>query len=1525
MLQNFAASKVSAKVCCVKYRGLEIIMNFGKKFISIVVCMGLLMSNAVIPGYAKYTTEIPDALMCEIYNYTTSGGTFGGGKSKWTVYDATTSSTSDTKIENLPNAYVNSIIGSVPTTSVEGGSGLYVGRFQNSQGITQYSVNSNGDYSSTGGAAKFMLDNTDIEDGQDYIALIGNFKANYYSNRSGISWDGKGANSKIEVINTDISAYSKNAYVVVGLKAEENTDLDSTYISIASWYIKNAEGVSLSNNKFSGVTGVPISRYYTESDKGTYREIAIPLSDFDTSNDWVQGKLALNGVDRPDGFPDSYKVPVNLKGFMGMGIMKLRTDYTPEGNDALFVTKFQIASFNTPVEGLKLERGDGNGALSWSKPLNNSVSHYQIACVNGNDTKNFYVPVGELEQRSGMYFWNIPDGVESGSLFKVSAVAGELAGNEDVGYYPIYSDYSQCKSGTGLTAVEESLDVSLAGKGMNSENLNLPDGTNMRGVSYGKLFNGGSTDISSLKDDSYAVYEFESDGTDVSDIYFTAGSSEFVGNGRKYVLSSVCAAKYIDSADGLTSVRIPLSDFESSDAVVRVYDDTAGTLDFSEAAPDFSKFSTMGIIKSGDNETDISKLLIVKYNIEQKFEIKDATDKDVSIAWNKPETLVNSYVIYRDGEEIGTAGGNEVTFTDTPEGGFVADREYVYTVAANAECGAVFESEPLSVTIPRLDMPRNSSAVTVYSDGAKPTIELSWESPKFGDSIRSGYEIYRDGERIATADKDSRVYSDTNISYGSEYEYTMRSVGYDGEEIIYSLFTPKMSAYAVCLKSPENVSVSVSGTNIYISWDSVDYASEYEVYVDGVLKEKTSYTNLTMAADRLNTYFDIAVAAVNASGAKSFESVYTGVFVADPLLDGDSVVIYDDSFSKQYTAENNAVCTERDTDRYASGAASAKLDFTDVVKSQGAVNISYTFDAQKMRSDGKRLTLQLFADNPDMLGDMYIGLGMSAKVNNKDTTVWADVNLSDYAQSTDRWQYVSVPLADFPETGVYVADAKENRLQMDYSKISSMRFMCNNKYNKPAVIHIDELKIEGYRDWRMADIIRDTDGNVIDKNNVGAISGIRLLFDMAMNPDSLSSTTVTIENADGKKLSAYGKYNADEHAYTVYFAEPLKAQSSYTLTICAESAVSGKSQTVSVPLKTGVFDEYTVEDNSIVIGYDITGSVSGSNAVVTFKPKAETACMTNSANMIITYDSSYLKVKSTGDLFKNIDGDVTVTAESGKLNIGLKSDTPFNLSSCTFAVPFEILKNGSSNISIKGESELINSPKAVFDSSSVLSLAAEDNSGDKKGSGGGSSSGGSSSALRPADSNTAREPEKKTFSDIGEYGWAVESIEFLASKNIISGFDDGTFRPGNYITREEFTKLLVAVCAIEDDTAEMKFNDVVPGSWYEKYVYSAAKYGVINGIGNDEFGIGKLITREDMCVMLDRAMAKLGVMPDYIYDEIPFDDYSEVSDYAKDSVRKMFRYGYVNGVGNNKFDGKGTVNRAMAAKVLYAAYAAVNN
>jgi len=206
------------------------------------------------------------------------------------------------------------------------------------------------------------------------------------------------------------------------------------------------------------------------------------------------------------------------------------------------------------------------------------------------------------------------------------------------------------------------------------------------------------------------------------------------------------------------------------------------------------------------------------------------------------------------------------------------------------------------------------------------------------------------------------------------------------------------------------------------------------------------------------------------------------------------------------------------------------------------------------------------------------------------------------------------------------------------------------------------------------------------------------------------------------------------------------------------------------------------------------------------------------------------------------------------------------------------------------------------------------------GGGGGGAGGGGIVSKEPQrfyeiDKVTPSKTETKVkFNDLISVPWAAEAIVMLSENGIISGVSENEYAPNDTVTREQFAKLLAGAIGIFDPDATCEFSDA-QGDWYTPYIASVKNAGLINGTGNNEFGVGLNITRQDMAVMIYNALKyKNSVLTD---EKDGFSDSEKIADYAKTAVRYLAGAGIINGMGDGSFAPDNNATRAEAAVLIY--------
>ncbi len=157
--------------------------------------------------------------------------------------------------------------------------------------------------------------------------------------------------------------------------------------------------------------------------------------------------------------------------------------------------------------------------------------------------------------------------------------------------------------------------------------------------------------------------------------------------------------------------------------------------------------------------------------------------------------------------------------------------------------------------------------------------------------------------------------------------------------------------------------------------------------------------------------------------------------------------------------------------------------------------------------------------------------------------------------------------------------------------------------------------------------------------------------------------------------------------------------------------------------------------------------------------------------------------------------------------------------------------------------------------------------------------------------------EEDGFIDLGNHGWAADDINALADAGIIKGTSARRFSPANNITRADFAILLVRAFELANENEE-NFADVNPSDYFAAELAIARNEGIVNGIGDNKYNPRGHITRQDMMLIVYRALIKLGVELE-VAGEIDMPGFEDTADYAKEAVATLIANGLVNGKSGN--------------------------
>jgi|GEM_PF-2332449 len=132
------------------------------------------------------------------------------------------------------------------------------------------------------------------------------------------------------------------------------------------------------------------------------------------------------------------------------------------------------------------------------------------------------------------------------------------------------------------------------------------------------------------------------------------------------------------------------------------------------------------------------------------------------------------------------------------------------------------------------------------------------------------------------------------------------------------------------------------------------------------------------------------------------------------------------------------------------------------------------------------------------------------------------------------------------------------------------------------------------------------------------------------------------------------------------------------------------------------------------------------------------------------------------------------------------------------------------------------------------------------------------------------------FSDVAAGQWYYKDIAAAVAAGYTGGYPDGTFKPGQSISRQEVASIMVRLLKLEPSTGGLeKFNDAsrIP-QWSRSSIGAVVKAGLMGGYPDGTFQSGKSITRAEAVATLDRALGLAPVVTEdaYLQGTVKLDD-----------------------------------------------------
>lgn len=193
-------------------------------------------------------------------------------------------------------------------------------------------------------------------------------------------------------------------------------------------------------------------------------------------------------------------------------------------------------------------------------------------------------------------------------------------------------------------------------------------------------------------------------------------------------------------------------------------------------------------------------------------------------------------------------------------------------------------------------------------------------------------------------------------------------------------------------------------------------------------------------------------------------------------------------------------------------------------------------------------------------------------------------------------------------------------------------------------------------------------------------------------------------------------------------------------------------------------------------------------------------------------------------------------------------------------------------------------------------------------------------SLGPCNDGTEATPDcaADQFPDVASGSTFYDYIQDLAYGDVVSGYGDGTFRPGTNVNRGQMAKFIVNGFGFTTDTSCNPFPDVAEGSTFYDYIMTLKCNDVISGYGDGTFRPDVDVTRGQAMKFVVNGARTATDNDDFLPINEELDDFPDVPPEHTFYSHIMAAYSndIVSGYGNGNFGPSDTTTRGQMSKMV---------
>lgn len=172
------------------------------------------------------------------------------------------------------------------------------------------------------------------------------------------------------------------------------------------------------------------------------------------------------------------------------------------------------------------------------------------------------------------------------------------------------------------------------------------------------------------------------------------------------------------------------------------------------------------------------------------------------------------------------------------------------------------------------------------------------------------------------------------------------------------------------------------------------------------------------------------------------------------------------------------------------------------------------------------------------------------------------------------------------------------------------------------------------------------------------------------------------------------------------------------------------------------------------------------------------------------------------------------------------------------------------------------------------------------------------------------------FTDVPEDAWYIDGAEYVYANYIMNGTGETTFGPNTTVSRGMIVQILYNLVGNPDVEGDTDFTDVTDDYWSAKAIAWAVNNGVVNGFEDGTFRPDENMTREQMAAILQNFASQMGLDVSASGDLSNFTDIPEGEYWSRDALAWAYAEGLLAGTSDSTMDPAGQASRAQIAVIM---------